>query len=59
MKNAKKNSTARNLSHYLVLFIIIGVILVILHFQGDTVHTLTTGKLLSNLVIPIYIFSFS
>ena len=49
MKNAKKNNAARNLSHYLVLFVIIGVILLVLHFQGDSIHTLTTGKLLSNL----------
>ena len=49
MKNAKKNSVLRNFSHYIVLFIIIGVIFVALRFQGDTVHTISTGKLLTNL----------
>ena len=49
MKNAKKNNTLKNISPYLVLFIIIGVMLLILNMQGNSVHNLTTGKLLSNL----------
>ena len=49
MKNAKKSTVVKNFSPYVVLFIIIGVIFVVLHFQGSSVHELTTGKLLSNL----------
>ena len=50
MKNAKKNNAIRGLSPYFVLFIIIGVILLILNFQGNTVNDFTTGKLIENLV---------
>ena len=49
MKNAKKNSAVRGFSPYFVLFVIIGVILVILNFQGSSVKELTTGELMSNL----------
>ena len=50
MKNAKKNTPVRGLSPYFVLFVIIGVILLILNFQGSAVHELTTGNLVQNLI---------
>ena len=49
MKNAKKNSFIKNISPYFVLFIIIGAIYIMLQFQGNTVHTITTGNLIDNL----------
>ena len=50
MKNAKKNNAIKGFSPYLVLFVIIGVILLILNFQGSSVHELSTGELMNNLV---------
>ena len=49
MKNAKKTNQVRNISPYIVLLIIIGVMILILTLQGDSVHDLTTGKLIANL----------
>ena len=49
MKNAKKNNAVKTLSPYVILFIIFGIMLLILHFEGTTVHSMTTGKLLNNL----------
>ena len=50
MKNAKKNNPVKGLSPYFVLFVIIGVILIILNFQGSAVHELTTGNLVKSLI---------
>ncbi len=50
MNNAKKSNAVKGLSPYLVILIIIGAILLILNFQGSSVHELTTGGLIENLV---------
>ena len=49
MKNAKKTSFIKLLGPYLVMGMIIGIIMVVLNFQGMTVNNLSTGKLLTAL----------
>ena len=49
MKNAKKTNKVKNISPYLVLFIIIGIMIIVVNLQGDSVHDLTTGKLIASL----------
>ncbi len=49
MKNAKKTSFIKLLGPYLVMGLIIGLIMVVLQFQGVTVNDLSTGKLLTAL----------
>lgn len=49
MTNAKKKNSLKNISPYAVLLLVIAVIFIILNFQGDSVHKLTTGKLMANL----------
>ena len=44
-----QNNRVKNSMPYLVLFCVIAFVLVILHFQGNTVKTLTTGELLKEL----------
>ena len=49
MKNAKKSSIIKNIAPYLVLGVILGIIMVILQFQGAVVNELSTGKLMTAL----------
>ena len=49
MKNAKKTSFIKLLGPYLVMGMIIGIIMVVLNFQGMTINNLSTGKLLTAL----------
>ena len=49
MKNAKKSSIIKNIAPYLVLGMILGIIMVILQFQGAVVNELSTGKLMTAL----------
>ena len=49
MKNAKKSSIIKNIAPYLVLGMILGIIMVILQFQGAVVNELSTGNLMTAL----------
>ena len=49
MKNAKKSSIIKNIAPYLVLGMILGIIMVILQFQGAVVNELSTGNLMTSL----------
>ena len=49
MKNAKKSSIIKNIAPYLVLGVILGIIMVILQFQGAVVNELSTGNLMTAL----------
>ena len=44
MKNAKKSSIIKNIAPYLVLGMILGIIMVILQFQGAVVNELSNRK---------------
>ncbi len=46
MNNVKKNNKFRSFAPYLVLLIIIGAILLVANFQGDSVHEIKTGTLI-------------
>ena len=41
-----QNNKIKNTMPYLILFCVIALVLVVLHFQGSTVNELTTGELL-------------
>ncbi|MGN1378810.1 MAG: ATP-dependent zinc metalloprotease FtsH [Bacilli bacterium] len=49
MKNAKKSSIIKNMAPYLVLGMILGIIMIILQFQGAVVNELSTGNLMTAL----------
>ena len=46
MNNVKKNNKFRSFAPYLVLLLIIGAILLVANFQGDSVHEIKTGALI-------------
>ena len=45
----RKKDRFKNLTPYLILLAVIGIILLVLHFQNGTVHELTTGELLTEI----------
>ena len=44
-----KNDRVKNTMPYLILFLVVAFVLIVLHFQGNTVKELTTGELLKKL----------
>jgi cell division protease FtsH len=47
--NNNQNNKIKNTLPYIILFLVIGFVLVVLHFQGSSVRELTTGELLNAL----------
>jgi cell division protease FtsH len=47
--NFKKNDKIKYITPYIILMVVMAIIIAVLNFQGDTVHELTTGELLTQI----------